>query len=408
MTVDHSTARTSAVSRRFAPFFLLFAPVALALTGCGAESEEVGAHGAAAPAMQVATEAAEGENIELTASLQGRTRPFAVSEVRPQVTGLIQKRLFEEGEAVEEGTPLYQIEDSEYRAAVESASASLARARANANVAGDNAERLKGLVAIKAVSDQQYDEAEAAAAQARADVAMAKAALTQAKINLDRTTIRAPISGKIGRSSVTPGALVTQNQASTLATIRQLDPLYVDLTAAATDVLRWKRAMASDLTSAETKVPVTVTLEDGSTYEHQGQLAFSEVSVDETSGTVVLRAIVPNPDGYLLPGMFVRASLPVGQLEGAILVSQAAVMRTPTAEPYVLVVGENGTAEQRMLTIAQAQAGDWVVTGGLPEGSQVITSGLQMLRPGAPVAAIEKTQDNSSSNVANAAGNAAL
>ncbi|WOI52504.1 efflux RND transporter periplasmic adaptor subunit [Parvularcula sp. LCG005] len=377
-----------------------------ALAGCGGDEAAQGAPGGGAPqGVRVTTVDVQPQAVEITAELQGRTRAYAVSEIRPQVSGLIEKRIFEEGQNVEEGDPLYQIDASEYQAALDSAKASLARTRANAQVAAQNADRLKGLVDINAVSRQQADEADAAAKQAAADVAMQQAALVQAQINLDRTTIKAPISGKIGRSTVTQGALVTQNQAQALATVRQLDPLYVDMTASAADVLKWKRHFArTDMVGADPReVPVNVILEDGSAYEHQGQLAFSEVSVDESAGTVVLRAIVPNPDGFLLPGMFVRASLPVGEIADAVLVPQAGVMRAPNGAAYALVATAEGMSEQRILTVEQAQGGNWVVTDGLGAGEDVIVTGLQMLRPGMPVTVVNAPDGGQGGAVASSA-----
>ena len=381
---------------------------AFALVSCNADGQttEGEGQGPAPNAVRVETTPIESQAVEFTATLQGRTRPFAVSEVRPQVTGLIEARLFEEGRAVAAGEPLYQIDDSEYVTALQSAKAALARAKANAAVARENAKRFDNLVGINAVSRQQLDEAEANYAQARADVAMQEAAVSRAQIDLDRTVIRAPIDGKIGRSFVTPGALVTANQADALSTIRQLDPLYVDLTASASDILKWKREMAAgNMETVEAgKVPVTISLEDGTSYEHKGELAFSEVSVDESAGTVVLRAIVPNPDGYLLPGMFVRAQLPVGQMRESLLVPQAGVMRTPAGDPYALVVAEDGTAQSRPLNLAQSHEGNWVVTDGLSEGENVIVSGLTMLRPGSPVTVVNETISTASAGDAATGG----
>lgn len=341
-------------------------------------------------ATQVKTVTLEDASVELAQTLSGRASAYRIAEIRPQVTGLIEERIFTEGAEVTAGDPLYRIEDTEYRAAVDSAAASLARAQATAEVTRQQAARFERLVENNAVSQQQYDEAVAAARQAEADVGMQQAALKTARTNLDRSILRAPIDGQIGRSTVTEGALVTQNQAEALATIRQLDPIYVDLTASSADLLSWRRQMAEGRMAAtgEGKLPVTIMLEDGTVYDRKGELEFTEVSIDDRAGTVVIRATVPNPDNYILPGSFVRASLPVGEYENAILAPQAAVQRTPKGEAFAYVVSPEGTAEQRMLTVEAARTGDWIVTSGLSEGDELIVSGLMMLRPGAPVAIV--------------------
>lgn len=320
--------------------------------------------------------------------LPGRARPFAEAEIRPQVTGLIQKRLFTEGEQVEEGQALYQIEPSEYQAAVESARASLARAEATAQTARETAKRYERLTNTNAISRQAYDEAIAAQKEAEAEVGIQKAALQQARINLDRTVVRAPIAGQIGRSSVTQGALVTANQATALARVLQLDPIYVDMTAASTEVLKWRQDVAAGKVKSSgntDSVPVTVRFENGTVYEHTGKLEFSEVSVDQEAGTVIVRAQVPNPEGFLLPGMFVQAAFSAGTYDNAFLVPQKAVQRTPRGEPMVFIVNDEGMAEQRKIVTQGTEGSNWIVAEGLEAGDRVVTSGLQSLRAGMPV-----------------------
>ncbi len=339
-------------------------------------------------APKVDTITAEQTTVESVRSLPARVQPFAEAEIRPQVSGLIQSRLFTEGQQVEEGEALYQIEASEYAAAVESAEAALARAEATAENARQDAKRLERLANVNAVSQQTYDQAVAAQKQAEADVGMQKAALQRARIDLARTKIRSPISGQIGRSRFTPGALVTASQAEPLARVVQLDPIYVDMTAASSEVLKWRQDVAQGQiqTIGEGQVvPVTVRLEDGEEYPIRGKLEFSEVSVDQEAGTVIVRAQVPNPDGLILPGMFVKAEFSAGQLEGVILVPQRAVQRTPKGEPYVFVVSDEGTAEQAMIETDGTQGSDWIVTSGLESGQRVIVSGFQRVRAGAPV-----------------------
>lgn len=369
---------------------LSIAALGMAVSSCGEGQSQAQEGPPGQQATQVKTITLQDASVELAETLSGRASAYRVAEIRPQVTGLIEERIFTEGDEVTAGDPLYRIEDTEYRAAVDSAAAALARAQATAEVTRQQAARFERLVENNAVSQQQYDEAVAAARQAEADVGMQQAALKTARTNLDRTVIRAPIDGQIGRSAVTEGALVTQNQAQALATIRQLDPVYVDLTTSSADLLSWRRQMAEGrmASTGDGNVPVTITLEDGTVYDRQGELEFTEVSIDERAGTVVVRATVPNPDNYILPGSFVRASLPVGEYQNAILAPQAAVMRTPKGEAYAYVVSPEGTAEQRMLTVEAARNGDWIVTSGLAEGDEIIISGLMMLRPGAPVAVV--------------------
>jgi membrane fusion protein (multidrug efflux system) len=354
------------------------------------------------------------EAAPLVTELPGRTTPFMVAELRPQVTGIIQKRLFTEGSAVAAGQTLYQIDPSTYQAAYDSAAANKARAEANHYNARLKAERYAELVGIEAVSKQANDDAAAALKQAEADVAAARAALDKARIDLDFTRVKSPISGRIGRSSVTPGALVTANQPAALATVQQLDPIYVDLTQSSADLQRMRRDVASGkITLVGDDIPVQLILEDGSLYEESGKLAFSEVSVDPGTGSVTLRASFPNPDGTLLPGMYVRARLVQGQSEQAIMVPHAALSHDQRGSAFVLVVnakmvpdpqnvGKPGDTakpedmaeqrlvpmdmvEQRFVQTRGVQGDKWIVTDGLAAGERVIVEGLQKTRPGMPV-----------------------
>lgn len=325
------------------------------------------------------------EPVNLTTELSGRTSASLVSEVRPQVSGVVKARLFQEGANVRAGQPLYQIDAATYRASLESANAALAQARASAAAQTLKARRYKELVAINAVSKQENDDAQAAAQAALANVQAQRAAVQQARINLGYTEVRAPVSGRIGKSSVTPGALVTASQAAPLATIQALDRIYVDVTQSAADLLRLRKAMSNGAVSAPASTPVRLTLEDGSTYPIAGTLAFSDVTVDPGTGSVTLRAIFPNPDGALLPGLYVRAQLVQGVATSAILVPQAAVSRAPKGDATVYVVDAGGKAQLRQISVSRTVGDKWLVTAGLKAGERVIVEGLQKVRPGAPV-----------------------
>jgi len=329
------------------------------------------------------------EKVVLTTELPGRTSPFLVAEVRPQVNGILRERTFEEGSDVKAGDLLYQIDPAPYQAAFEQAKASLAMAEANLPAARSRAERMKGLVEIHAVGQQDYDDAVAALQQAEASVAAAKATVESARINLSYTPIRAPISGRTGRSSVTVGALVTAYQPVPLATVQQLDPIYVDVAQSSADLLRLQKSFKGGaLTKDASWSRVKLILEDGTPYPREGKLKFREVTVDPATGSVTLRMVFPNPDHVLLPGMYVRAIVEEGVLSDAILVPQQGVGRTPKGEPYSLVAGKDGKVEQRMLTVGRAIGDKWLVTSGLAAGDQVIVEGSQRVRPGADVKAV--------------------
>ncbi|PZQ63495.1 MAG: efflux transporter periplasmic adaptor subunit [Phenylobacterium zucineum] len=323
----------------------------------------------------------------LTTELSGRTSASVVSEVRPQVNGVVQSRLFTEGANVRAGQPLYRIDPAIYRAALDSATAALAQAQATATSAKLKADRYRELVAINAVSKQDNDDAQAASQAAQATVQAQRAAVQQARINLDYTQVRAPVSGRISRSTVTPGALVTANQAAPLATVQNLDTIYVDVTQTAADLLKLRQAMAKGAVGAPASAEVKLILEDGSVYPIPGRLTVSDITVDPGTGSVGLRATFPNPNGALLPGLYVRARLEQGVATQAILVPQAAVSRDPKGGATVYVVDAAGKAQLRNISVSRTVGDQWLVGGGLKPGEQVIVEGLQRVRPGGAVKA---------------------
>jgi membrane fusion protein, multidrug efflux system len=343
-----------------------------------------------APVPEVATVTVAPRQIELTTELPGRTSAYLISEIRPQVNGIIQKRLFKEGSDVKAGELLYQIDPAPFQVAHDSAKASLGKAQANLPSIRLRAERYKELLADKAVSHQDYDDASAAVGQAQAEIEYWKTAVEAARINLGYTRVTAPISGRIGRSSVTDGALVTAYQMTSLATIQQLDPIYVDVTQSSAELLRLKRNLeAGQLTSDKKNgKDVRILLEDGTPYPMEGKLQFRDVTVDSTTGSFTLRIVVPNPEHLLLPGMFVRAVVQEGIAEQAILVPQQGVSRTPKGDPIALVVDDNGTVQQRTLTLNRAIGDQWLVASGLSVGDRVVVEGMLNVRPGAAVKAV--------------------
>ena len=373
------------LSRAAAALSLVLGAVFLAGCGQGNGGAAAAAGAPQAPAVSVIT--VQPESVPMVVELPGRTTPSLIAELRPQVTGILTQRAFNEGSEVKAGQVLYRIDAAPYQAAYDSARASLARAEANADAARLRAERHAGLVAIEAVSKQANDDAQAALKQARAEVAAAKAAVDKAKIDLDYTQLKAPIAGRIGRSAVTPGALVTANQAQALATVQRLDPIYVDLTQSSADMLRLRREVESGRVQrgAGGAVEVRLLLEDGSEYAAAGRLALSEVTVDEGTGSVTLRAEFPNPTGDLLPGMYVRARLPQGVRAEAVLVPHAAVVRDARGSALVMVVDEQNVVQARPVEVVQAFGDKWVLGGGLQAGERVITEGLQRVRPGVTV-----------------------
>jgi membrane fusion protein, multidrug efflux system len=340
-----------------------------------------------APAVTVVT--LKTQPVQLTRQLPGRTTAYLIAEVRPQVTGIVEERLFEEGSVVEAGQPLYQLDDATYRARYNSALASLARAEATVEVARLNAARAEELVKANAVSRQEYENAVAALQQAEADVGVAEAAVASSRVELNYARITSPIAGRIGKSSVTQGALVTADQPTPLATVQQLDPIYVDLTHSASELLQLRQAVAGGTVRGTEDTPVTILLEDGTAFQHEGVLSFSDVSVDPSTGSFSLRVTVPNPDHLLMPGMYVRAVLSTAVLEDGILVPQQGIARDAKGNANALVVGNDGTVEQRTVEVARTIGDKWLVRSGLLAGDRVIVEGVQKVQPGMPVEATE-------------------
>lgn len=362
------------------------------LAGCG-DKGEAGQGAGEMPPAAVDVVTLHAAPLQLMSELTGRTAPLRVAEVRPQVNGIILKRLFTEGSDVKAGQLLYQIDPAVYQAAVASAKANLAKAQANEQSARLKAQRYAELVKVKAISRQEYDDADAAWKQQVAEIGAAKAALQSANINLAYTRITAPISGRIGKSAVTEGALVTAQQADSLTSISQLDPMYVDVRQSTADLLRLKRQVAAGkLTQGQQDgAKVSFQLEDGSQYGEQGTLQFSDVTVDETTGMVTLRVLVPNSHDLLLPGMFMRATLQEGERPQGLLVPQTAVTRTPKGGATVMVVTADNKVELREVQLSRVVGDSWVVESGLDAGEKVIVAGLQKVKPGALVAPAERT-----------------
>lgn len=379
-------------NRGFTPLaVVLMLSGSLALTGCDDKQAQQG--GQQMPAVGVVT--VKTEPLQITTELPGRTSAYRIAEVRPQVSGIILKRNFKEGSDIEAGVSLYQIDPATYQATYDSAKGDLAKAQAAANIAELTVKRYQKLLGTQYISKQEYDQALADAQQATAAVVAAKAAVETARINLAYTKVTSPISGRIGKSSVTEGALVQNGQASALATVQQLDPIYVDVTQSSNDFLRLKQELANGSLKQENgKAKVDLVTSDGIKFPQSGTLEFSDVTVDQTTGSITLRAIFPNPDHTLLPGMFVRARLQEGTKPTALLVPQQGVTRTPRGDATVLVVGADNKVETRQIVASQAIGDKWLVTDGLKAGDRVVVSGLQKVRPGAQVKVQEITADN--------------
>ena len=359
-----------------------FLLAALLLAAC----DERGTRALSSEPREVAVVTLQPQRVVYTTELAGRVASFQVAEVRPQVSGIIQSRLFTEGADVQAGQALYQIDPATYEAALDSAQAALMKAEANVAPARLKAERYRELLSIKAVSKQEYDDAQAAFKQAEAEVAVNRAAVKTARIQLEYTRVRSPISGRIGKSAFTPGALVTANQAEALTSVRQLDPVYVDITQSSQDVLRLRSQLAGgDLRKAAEGAVVRLKLENGSIYSHPGMFQFTDVSVDESTGMVSLRALFPNPDHLLLPGMYVRAVLNEGVDEDALLVPQRALLRDPRGQASVLLVNAQGQVESRPVDVGRTVGDAWQVLSGLKLGERVIVEGGQNVRPGMAV-----------------------
>jgi membrane fusion protein, multidrug efflux system len=354
--------------------------------GCGQRDQNApGGRSDSPPTVSVVT--IEPKRAVLTVELPGRTLPFAVSDVRPQVSGILKARLFTEGSLVRAGQPLYQIDDTLYQAAYDSAKAQLANAKAALTIAQLKAERYESLRSQRLISQQDYDDARAAFEQAKANVEQQQANVETASVNLGYTRITAPISGKISRSYLTQGALVTANQDQVLATIQTLDPIYVDMNQSSSELLALRRAVAAGRLTGEAadSTAVTLTFDDGSHYSHQGVLQFQEVRVDATTGSVTLRAQFPNPDGVLLPGMFVRATIIEGVENRALLVPQRGVSRDNRGNATAMIVDADDVARLRELKVAQTIGNDWLVTDGVSAGERVIVEGLQYAKVGQKV-----------------------
>ena len=345
-----------------------------------------GPGGGPKPPAEVGVVTLKAQPVTLTTELPGRTSPFRIADVRPQVNGVLQKRLFVEGATVQAGQQLYQIDPAVYQAALDSAQATLDHANAEMASAKSLAERYKALGSSNAVSKQDYDNAAAAELQAEADIASAKAAVEAAQINLTYTKVLSPITGRTGRS-VTEGALVTANQTTSLVTVQQLDPIYVDIPQSTASLLRLRRELADGQikSSGDNQTQVTLTLEDGSEYSLPGTLQFAETTVDEGTGSVILRAVFPNPDNLLLPGMFVTARLDEGVSQSAILVPQQGVTHDLKGDPTALVVNADNKVELRNITTIRAIGDKWLVSAGLAAGDRVIVDGIQKVMPGVAV-----------------------
>ena len=356
--------------------------LAAALAACSGEK----AAPPAPPPPEVRVVTLEAQGVTLNRELPGRVNPFIVAEVRPQATGIVKEVAFTEGAAVKAGELLYGLDDETLRADAGASRAQVARAESSAAAARLTAQRNAELAKIDAISRQENENAVAALRQAEAEVALAKANLARSETLLARARIVAPISGRIGKSNVTRGALVTANQAQALATVQQLDPIYVDLTQSSAELLAMRRELASGR-AREAAQPVKIVLEDGTRYEHAGKVKFSDVTVDPATGSYLLRVVVPNPKNVLLPGMFVRAELGNAVREKAILVPQPAVMRDAKGETSVMILGADGIVQPRPIKVSRTQGDAWLVEEGLAPGDRVIVEGLQKIRPGSPARA---------------------
>lgn len=355
-----------------------------ALVACGSDSTP-----AAPAAVAVTVVTLKTEPVTLTRELPGRAVPSLVAEVRPQVSGIIQRQLFTEGGLVKAGEALYQLDDATYRANVNSAKATLERAQVTLQSARLTAARSAELYKIDAISAQDNENAVASLRQAEADVGVARAALDGSQVPLGYARITAPISGRIGKSTVTQGALVTANQSVALATVQRLDPVYVDLAPTSAGLLQIRKELAAGTLTEARDLPVSILMEDGSVYAHQGKLTFADLTVDPGTGSFALRVSVPNPDEALLPGTYLRAVVSIGQRQQALLVPQRGIARDAKGNPSAMVVGADGKVEARAVQVSSTIGDRWLVEGGLQAGDRVIVEGLQRVRPGVLVQATE-------------------
>ena len=365
----------------------LLIATSLMLAACGKGDD---AAGGPPPPTEVTVVTLKPQNVLLTRELSGRAEASQEAEVRPQVGGIVERLLFTEGGSVRAGQPLYQLDQTAFRADASSAQAAVARAQAALTSARLTARRSGELVKIDAVSRQDNDNAQAALRQAEADLRSAQAALQGASVPLGFSRVTAPISGRIGRSSVTRGALVTSAQAAPLATIQRLDPMYVELSQSSTELLKLRQEIDAGSAQSTTSVPVEIVLEDGTVYPHAGRLSFAEAMVDPATGAVALRVVVPNPDQLLLPGMFVRAKVANAERRNAILAPQQGITRDPKGNASAMVVDAEGKVAAREVKVSRAIGDKWLVESGLAAGDKLIVEGLQKIRPGAPVQATEQ------------------
>lgn len=358
------------------------------LTGCG---KPPGSPPPSPGTPEVGVLSVQAQKVVFSTELPGRTAPFMIAEIRPQVSGIVQKRSFTEGSTVKAGQVLYLIDPATYRATYNSDLAALAKAEASLTSVRLKNERYKELAALDAVSRQDYDDAVSSLGESRADVASAKANVESSRINLAYTQVNAPITGRIGKSGITPGALVTANQTSAMATIQQLDPIYVDVTQPSAALLRLKKSLSNGeiQKSGATAAKVRLKLEDGSLYPLEGTLEFSDVTVDQDTGAITLRAVFPNPNADLLPGMYVRAVLEEGFKEQGLLVPQQAVSRDSTGKPMAYVVGKDNTLERRELTTDRAIGDQWLISSGLNVGDQLVVDGQQRASAGVKVKTVQ-------------------
>jgi membrane fusion protein, multidrug efflux system len=376
---------------------------ALALVGlasaCNGQNS-AGPPGPPAMKPEVSVVTLHPQSVAITGELPGRTTASLTAEVRPQVSGIIKARLYQEGSLVKAGDPLYQLDPASYQAAYDSATAALQKSQAAVPNAQAKVDRYEGLIKQNAVSKQDLDDANATLAQANADVAAEKAAVDTARINLDYTKITAPISGWTDKSSLTPGALVTANQTTVLTTIRTLDPINVDVTESSTNLLNWRQAVSEGRIKLNgPDVRVKLKLENGATYSHTGKLAFAEANVSTTTGTFAVRAEFPNPDRLLLPGMYVRAIVEQGVAENSFLAPQRAVTRNTKGEATALFVTQEGKVEQRVLSIDRSVGATWLVSSGVNDGDRIVVEGTLLVRPGQDVTAVEVSIDDTTGEV---------
>lgn len=376
-------------NRGVLPLALLVLSGSLALAGCKEEQKQ----GGQMPPPEVEVVTLKAEPLMMTTDLPGRTSAFRIAEVRPQVGGIILKRNYKEGSDVKAGESLYQIDPAPFQAAYDSAKADLAKAKANAEMARLTVSRYKPLLGTNYISKQEYDTAVSTYAQANASVQAAQAAVETARINLNYTKVTAPISGRSGKSNVTEGALVATGQAQPLTLVQQLDPIYVDVTQSSDDYLRLKKEISAGVIKQEAgKVIVRLVTQDNKDYAQPGYLEFSDVTVDETTGSISMRAVFPNPNEALLPGMFVRAKVDEGIRDNAILVPQQGVVRTPRGEATINVVNDKNVVETRVVTTGQAVGNQWLIEGA-KAGDRVVVLGLQKIKPGAKVTPKEVNLD---------------